>query len=154
MQLEVGWDGPPARRSNCAQQAPCDSSAGSAEPRRQAAAENSRAGDQVIWRLNLRNKLPLHKTAPEVAAVQADCDRLGCGTVVHAAQKLKRRWIGNDITHLAISLIEKRRKDAFGAKCKFVVHGTPQDLDAARDLAARDKYQFQYWGRIRALPPE
>lgn len=69
----------------------------------------------------------------------------GCGTAVHAAQKLKRHWIGIDITHLAISLIEKRLKDAFGAKCKFVVHGTPQDLDAARDLAARDKYQFQYW---------
>ncbi len=39
----------------------------------------------------------------------------GCGTAVHAAQKLKRTWIGIDITHLAISLIEKRLKDAFGA---------------------------------------
>ncbi len=69
----------------------------------------------------------------------------GCGTAVHAAQKLKRKWIGIDITHLAISLIEKRLKDAFGAKCKFAVHGTPKDLDAARDLATRDKYQFQWW---------
>ena len=32
----------------------------------------------------------------------------GCGTTVHAAQKLERQWIGIDITHLAISLIEKR----------------------------------------------
>ena len=69
----------------------------------------------------------------------------GCGTAVHAAQKLKRKWIGIDITHLAISLIEKRLKDGFGAKCKFEVHGTPKDLDAARDLATRDKYQFQWW---------
>ena len=69
----------------------------------------------------------------------------GCGTAVHAAQKLKRKWIGIDITHLAISLIEKRLKDAFGARCKFEVHGTPGDLDAARDLADRDKYQFQWW---------
>ena len=69
----------------------------------------------------------------------------GCGTAVHAAQKLNRQWIGIDITHLAISLIEKRLKDAFGAKCKFEVHGTPKDLDAARDLATRDKYQFQWW---------
>ena len=30
----------------------------------------------------------------------------GCGTAIHAAQKLNRRWIGIDITHLAISLIE------------------------------------------------
>jgi DNA modification methylase len=29
----------------------------------------------------------------------------GCGTAVHAAEKLKRRWIGIDITHLAISLV-------------------------------------------------
>jgi DNA modification methylase len=69
----------------------------------------------------------------------------GCGTAVHAAQKLKRKWIGIDITHLAISLIEKRLKTAFGARCKFEVHGTPKDLDAAKDLAARDKYQFQWW---------
>src|SRR5205814_331051 len=69
----------------------------------------------------------------------------GCGTAVHAAQKLKRKWIGIDITHLAISLIEKRLKDAFGGRCRFEVHGTPKDLDAARDLARRDKYQFQWW---------
>ena len=69
----------------------------------------------------------------------------GCGTAVHAAQKLKRKWIGIDITHLAISLIEKRLKDAFGKRCKYDVHGTPKDLDAARDLATRDKYQFQWW---------
>jgi DNA modification methylase len=69
----------------------------------------------------------------------------GCGTAVHAAQKLKRKWIGVDITHLAISLIEKRLKDAFKSRCDFEVYGTPKDLDAARDLASRDKYQFQYW---------
>lgn len=69
----------------------------------------------------------------------------GCGTAVHAAQKAGRQWIGIDITHLAISLIEKRLKDAFGGKCVFEVHGTPKDLDAARDLAMRDKYQFQWW---------
>src|SRR4029079_13295353 len=59
----------------------------------------------------------------------------GCGTAVHAAQKLKRKWIGIDITHLAISLIEKRLKDAFGARARFDVHGTPKDLASARDLA-------------------
>lgn len=96
----------------------------------------------------------------------------GCGTKVHAAQKLQRRWIGIDITHLAIALIEKRLKDAFpylnrakrsqsahvapgvGAIAEpeapeymqqFEVIGTPEDLDGARDLAARDKYQFQWW---------
>ena len=69
----------------------------------------------------------------------------GCGTAVHAAQKLNRQWIGIDITHLAISLIEKRLKDAFKTGLAFEIHGTPKDLDAARDLASRDKYQFQWW---------
>ncbi len=69
----------------------------------------------------------------------------GCGTAVDAAQKLKRKWIGIDITHLAISLIEKRLKDRYGARCKFEVHGTPKDLDGAQNLAERDKYQFQWW---------
>jgi site-specific DNA-methyltransferase (adenine-specific) len=68
----------------------------------------------------------------------------GCGTAVHGAQKLKRKWIGIDITHLAISLIEKRLKDAFPG-IKYEVHGTPKDIDGARDLASRDKYQFQWW---------
>ncbi len=69
----------------------------------------------------------------------------GCGTAVHAAQKLNRGWIGIDITCLAIGLIERRLKDAFGKDFAFEVHGTPKDLDSARDLADRDKYQFQWW---------
>lgn len=68
----------------------------------------------------------------------------GCGTTIHAAQKLGRQWLGIDVTHLAISLIERRLKDAFPG-IAFEVHGTPKDLDGARDLAQRDKYQFQWW---------
>lgn len=68
----------------------------------------------------------------------------GCGTAVHAAHKLQRRWIGVDVTHLAISLIEKRLKDAFPYDA-FEVFGSPKDYAAAVDLAARDKYQFQWW---------
>jgi site-specific DNA-methyltransferase (adenine-specific) len=68
----------------------------------------------------------------------------GCGTAVHAAQKLKRQWIGIDITHLAISLIEKRLRDAFPGVV-YEVEGTPKDLAGAQDLATRSKYQFQWW---------
>jgi hypothetical protein len=68
----------------------------------------------------------------------------GCGTAVHAAQKLGRQWLGIDITYLAISLIERRLQDAFSG-IKFDVQGTPKDIDAARDLASRDRYQFQWW---------
>ena len=77
----------------------------------------------------------------------------GCGTTVHAAQKLNRKWIGIDVTHLAISLIEKRLTDAF-PQVEYEVHGTPKDLDGARDLAERDKYQYQWWAvsLINAVP--
>lgn len=77
----------------------------------------------------------------------------GCGTAVHAAQKLGRQWIGIDITHLAISLIEKRLNDAFPG-IQYEVHGTPKDLAGARDLADRDKYQFQWWAvsLVNAVP--
>jgi len=68
----------------------------------------------------------------------------GCGTAIHAAQTLNRRWIGIDITHLAISLVEKRLRDAFPG-IAFEVHGTPKDFESARNLAFRDKYQFQWW---------
>jgi DNA modification methylase len=77
----------------------------------------------------------------------------GCGTTVHAAEKLRRQWTGIDITHLAISLIEKRLSDAFPG-ITFDVHGTPKDLEGARALAAQDKYQFQYWAvsLVNAVP--
>ncbi|MGN6269404.1 MAG: DNA methyltransferase [Sphingomonas sp.] len=77
----------------------------------------------------------------------------GCGTAIHAAQKLDRQWIGIDVTHLAISLIEKRMKAAFPGII-FTVEGTPKDLASAEDLAARDKYQFQWWAvsMVDAMP--
>jgi site-specific DNA-methyltransferase (adenine-specific) len=69
----------------------------------------------------------------------------GCGTTVHAAEKLGRQWIGIDVTHLAIGLIEKRLRDAFPT-VQFTTHGVPQDIHAARDLAARGKYhEFEKW---------
>lgn len=77
----------------------------------------------------------------------------GCGTAVHAAEKLGRRWLGIDITHLSVSLIEKRMKDAFPA-VEFQVHGTPKDVAGAFALAEADKYQFQWWAvsLVNAVP--
>ncbi len=68
----------------------------------------------------------------------------GCGTAIHAAKKLNRHWIGIDITHLAITLIEKRLNDSF-PKIEYEVFGTPKTIGGAKDLAKRDKYQFQWW---------
>lgn len=68
----------------------------------------------------------------------------GCGTTVHAAQKMNRRWIGIDVTHLAVGLIKRRLTDAFPL-AHFEVQGTPKDIGAAQALAAQDKHQFQLW---------
>lgn len=81
----------------------------------------------------------------------------GCGTTVHAAQKLGRQWIGIDVTHIAVSLIETRLFDAFGADAKFTVHGTPKDVGGAQDFFDRDdrsKKEFEKWAvaLIKAYP--
>jgi site-specific DNA-methyltransferase (adenine-specific) len=77
----------------------------------------------------------------------------GCGTAVAAAQKLDRKWIGIDITHLAITLM-KYRLEAMFPGIKFKVVGEPTDYGAAKQLAQDDRYQFQWWALslIRAKP--
>jgi DNA modification methylase len=80
----------------------------------------------------------------------------GCGTTVRVAQNLKRRWIGIDITHLAIGLIRKRLFDSFGEaiRNRYTVIGEPTDYAGAATLASEDKYQFQWWalGQVGARP--
>ncbi|MHB0922573.1 MAG: DNA methyltransferase [Bellilinea sp.] len=71
----------------------------------------------------------------------------GCGTAITAAQKLDRRWIGIDITHLAIAMHKSRLKDMFNLESgkDYRVIGEPEDLESARQLAGDDRYQFQWW---------
>ena len=68
----------------------------------------------------------------------------GCGTTIDASEKLERKWIGIDITHLAINLIKRRIKEKY-PYCKFEVVGEPKDVEGARDLALKDRYQFEWW---------
>jgi DNA modification methylase len=68
----------------------------------------------------------------------------GCGTAIVAAQRLNRRWIGIDITHLAIGLMKWRLKNMTPVP-SFKVVGEPQDLAGAVELANQNKYQFQWW---------
>lgn len=82
----------------------------------------------------------------------------GCGTTVQVAQKLSRRWIGIDITHLAIGLIKTRLDDAFTPEVRksYQVLGEPTDVRGAEQLALENKYQFQYWAlsQVGAQPTE
>lgn len=78
----------------------------------------------------------------------------GCGTAITMAERLKRKWIGIDITHLAISLMKHRLADSFGGQIEYQVIGEPVDLKSAEELANQDRYQFQWWalGLIGARP--
>lgn len=67
----------------------------------------------------------------------------GCGTAIVASEKMKRNWIGIDITYLAINLVKGRLRDTFPTS-SFEIEGEPKDLGAAHELA-QDPYQFQWW---------
>jgi hypothetical protein len=70
----------------------------------------------------------------------------GCGTAIEAAHSLGRRWIGIDITALAIDVVERRlfrrglRRDA-----DYETDGIPLDRDGAQRLWDEDEHQFQLW---------
>ena len=66
--------------------------------------------------------------------------------VPRAAQMLGRRWTGIDITSLATALIKRRLRDAFGDIARYQVIGEPASAEDSVELAASDKYQFQWWG--------
>ena len=78
----------------------------------------------------------------------------GCGTSISAAEKMKRTWIGIDITHLAITLMRHRLTDSYGNTVKYQVIGEPVSLPDAEALAKQDPYQFQWWslGLVGARP--
>ena len=82
----------------------------------------------------------------------------GCGTAVAAAQRLKRRWIGIDITPLATNLIKTRLSDIFGSEVRksYEVIGEPTSVPDAHELAKTEPTHFQYWalGLVNARPVE
>ena len=70
----------------------------------------------------------------------------GCGTTIHAAQNLGRRWIGIDICVNACKVIQKRIEghfDSLWEDIEFV--GMPKTIDDAKTLAAYDPFKFERW---------
>ncbi|MBI5155506.1 restriction endonuclease [Candidatus Poribacteria bacterium] len=107
-------------------------------------------GAQAAERLGFPTQKPLALLERIIAASSNPKDVVldpfcGCGTTVHAAQKLGRHWIGIDVTYLAINLIKRRLQDAFGKKVRYEERGQPTDIGSARRLAGMDKFQFQHW---------
>jgi len=74
----------------------------------------------------------------------------GCGTSIAVSQSLKRKWLGVDISHLAVRLIVKRLVDSYGDDIikTFETHGFPKDIDSAKELANNVKggrLEFEDW---------
>ena len=81
----------------------------------------------------------------------------GCGTTIAVAERLKRRWIGIDITYLAISLMKTRLQDTFEKDlAPYEVIGDPKDLWGAKALAEENRFQFEWWaiGKVGAYPAQ
>jgi site-specific DNA-methyltransferase (adenine-specific) len=115
-------------------------------------------GAQAAERLGYPTQKPLALLERIISASSNSGDMIldpfcGCGTAIAAAQKLGRKWIGIDITHLSIALQKYRLQDMF-PDIHFKVIGEPTDLGAAKQLAQDDRYQFQWWALslIRAKP--
>jgi DNA modification methylase len=72
----------------------------------------------------------------------------GCGTTIAAAQLLKRRWVGIDITQVAINVIQERLRKQVGknADDTYTLVRDPVSVADALSLARQqDKYEFQWW---------
>ncbi len=71
----------------------------------------------------------------------------GCGTAIAVAENLNRKWLGVDISHLAVRLIANRiGKDQLNKT--YEIHGFPKDIDSARELANNVKdgrLEFEEW---------
>jgi DNA modification methylase len=69
----------------------------------------------------------------------------GCGTTVAAAQALGRKWIGIDITYIAVDLIRRRLEDLYGSDAVFTIDGIPSDLAGAAALFQHSPFEFERW---------
>jgi site-specific DNA-methyltransferase (adenine-specific) len=112
-----------------------------------------------VWRLTTINNMSKERLGYPTQKPEALLERIikassnkgdivadffcGCGTSVTVAEKLKRRWLGVDINHLAIGLIEERRLRPL--KADYHVIGFPTDQAQAEKLAKEKPFEFETW---------
>jgi DNA modification methylase len=118
-----------------------------------AAPSHERLGYPTQKPLRLLERIIAASSNPGDVVLDPFC---GCGTALVAAQKMGRKWIGIDVTHLSIAVMRARLMDSFGIE-DVPVRGLPEDMESARMLAAESKdgrYEFQWWaiGKIDAKP--
>ena len=71
----------------------------------------------------------------------------GCGTTVHAAESLKRQWIGIDISPFSAGLIRERIRHNFQylKPDDIYMWGAPATVEEARQLASDKPFEFEKW---------
>ena len=93
--------------------------------------------------LALLERIVKASSAPDDVVFDPFC---GCGTTIHAAQNLGRRWIGVDVCVQACKVIQRRIEGHFDSlwdDIQFV--GMPKTLEDAQELAAYDPFKFERW---------
>lgn len=82
----------------------------------------------------------------------------GCGTTLIASEKLDRKWIGIDITYLAVDVLKQRIEKDFNEEedVDFEIKGEPEGMAGAERLAEENKSEFQKWiiSKIGGTPNE
>lgn len=66
----------------------------------------------------------------------------GCGTALVAAEKLKRKWIGIDVSYLSIAVMQSRLEDEFGLK-DIDIEGLPTEEGGVRQLVKSERGPFK-----------
>jgi len=109
-------------------------------------------GSQAAERLGYPTQKPLALMERIIAASSNEGDVVldsfcGCGTTIDAAIRLKRQWIGIDVTYIAIDLIEKRLRHTHGdgITTTYDVHGIPRDIGGAQALFDHSAFDFERW---------
>jgi hypothetical protein len=107
---------------------------------------------QAAERLGYPTQKPLALLERVIAASSNEGDVVldpfcGCGTTVDAAQKLGRRWIGIDVTTLAVDLIDARLRHTYGddIQDQYDMLGIPRDRRGAEALFQRNPFEFERW---------
>ena len=126
--------------------------------------ENTEAPTTDVWPIGIiapigkeRLGYPTQKPLKLIKRIVEACSKegdvvldpfCGCGTTVHAAEELKRRWIGIDVSKFSTGLIRERLVKNFQDKISIAdieIIGTPSDLVEAQALADKDKFEFEKW---------
>ena len=76
----------------------------------------------------------------------------GCGTTLMAAESLERKWIGIDLTYLAIGAVKTQAEKFFSTGTDSItVIGTPEDENTALELARTNSRGFEEWSVTHVL---